>query len=523
MNLIALMTVLIVTFTVILIGGFWVLLQSKRPFAIWGKKGIMIFKLDPITRNVSPYKLDQLYNGRSKVSSWFTTNYKGHSSNILKLFGLIVNNPQGGKLFRNALHKIGNGDEEVHYDFIAKNIKVGKESIKIRFNFIIRKIVDVSDYLMIIDWKVISDNQKSLSNAKIIPIDNVIHKQAPFKGFITFDLNERVPFVREKFIHEIRDILKPQHYDIFAWSNLMIVVCYAKKNKSIKKKTMRFIKFVNNKKRKIGIAQFIDASGSARFQGINNKKDMNKALATLEFITNLSLRWNEPFVDLRTAQNFKQEFITYNDAAKKFRELIRLHDFKTKLLPIKNRKSQRKIIDYYVPDLESFDKYEIKNILLNNYNRKKLVDANIEKIIAYQNVEESILIDVNSSWLIDNASKLFKGKICYIIQIDDYSFVNKVTHIISDLIIKGFLIGLRIDSFSQFFITFIQKIKPSLVIIDQKIIQENPLTNTIHYTRLFSLKNIFETNNIKVIFENWSPQITNQLAAKLGINFYFNH
>lgn len=524
MSVIALVTILILIFTVTFVIWIVIFFQSRRQLAIWGQKGTMIFKLDPITRNVSPYKLDQLYDFRAPKKFWFKKNrYKTHGSNILKLFGLITNNPQGDKVFREILHQIGNGKENINVDFVAKDMRVGQENLRINFNFIVRKIIDVSDYLMIIKWKVLIDYPKNENDNWLTSIYEVAQNKSTFKGFITFDLNNRIPFVQEKFLKEIFSFINLKKYEVFLWSNLLVVICYAQTYKKIKKKTTRFIKFIDTKKRKIGLSQFIRASGSARFKDISSKKDLYKALATLDFITNLSLRWNEPFIDIRTAQSFKQEFIAYNNSSKQFRELVRLHNFDHKFLPIKSRKSQRKIIDYYVPDLKKFDQYEIRNILLNEHNQKYLIDSNIEKFLNEKKLEDSILIDINSSWLVNNFSRLVVGKICYIIKFDDYSHIEKASMIINDLITKGFSIGMRVDSFSHFFVTFIQKIKVAIIIIDQKIIEEKPLINTIHYTRLLALKNIFESTNIKVIFENLSPQITNQLATNLGINFYFNY
>lgn len=521
MDLINISTILMFIIALILTMALWIFLQSKRPFAIWGRKGTMIFKLDPITRNVLPYKLDQLYENKSKVSSWIKPNYKSHTSNILKLFGLMNNNAQGNKLYRQALHDIGNGQEEIRYSFIARNMRIGTEFNRINFEVLMRKIVDVSDYLIIVNWRVITKQESNFELVKLSTIDQIVQKKANFKGFITFDLNQKVPFVQDKFLKELSPIFKTKKYDVFLWTNLTIVVCYAKNYKKIKKLTTSFAKYVELKKRKIGLSQFINGSGSARFQNIHTKKDMNKALATLHFISNLSLKWNEPFVDLRTAQNFKPEFITFNDASRKFRDLIRSHQFQERLVPIKSRKTQRKVMDYIVINLNSFDQYEIKNILLSAFSQKELINANIEKFLSKE-VSEPVLIDVNASWLITNFNKLKLGKNFYVVKLDDYSFLDQIITIIQELKAKDFAIGLRVSDLCQFSITLIEKIKPVLVVIDQKVIEENNFSNILHYTKLLSFKNIFEHQNIKVIFENLSPQITNEIATHLGINFYYN-
>ena len=121
MNDVILTTMIIIIILIFIASGIWLFFHEKNAHIIWPTRGKMIFDLDPITRKVIPYSSTN-YSETTIVSLSNNRHSKMHVNNMMKLFNFMIQNNEGAKIYRDALHRIGNGEENLTYEFVAQKI-----------------------------------------------------------------------------------------------------------------------------------------------------------------------------------------------------------------------------------------------------------------------------------------------------------------------------------------------------------------------------------------------------------------
>lgn len=493
---------------------FWIvfLLHGKKTKEkLNTRRGTIVLRFNPNTKQINPYVLDGDTNKNDSNST----------INVSRIFNLFSNN-EHKKMFKNAISEATNRKSEIiEYTFnsLAVNVDNGKVDLKFFVSF--KKIDDSQEYVINIIWNEIIEELKGPSIRSISEV-TILKNPNNYFGFVSFSLNQYVPNCKNKFLHVIKDLLNDE-FDHFEDSGLMIFIYNNAKEKNVIKKTEYFIKNIKKLSKKISIKTYIHGTSQHIASNLTEKKDINKVIAQLDYLTSLSQSQKKSFIKFLDDKKFQLDFLNYYKARQEFRDLIKTQNVRTKTLDIYSVKGDKKTFKYTMPDIE-YHKYKL--VMFNTYYYRSLVNAIIEnKIEQKEEGNELTLIDVNSSWIIKKSSKLKNKKNVYIINLENYDQINEIIKVSSVLRSKEILLGLRIKNINDFTISLIKSSLPSLLIIDSKLTFDVSSIGA-ESIKVSTLKTILEETDIKIIFEDLSTKLNNDpnkgLRLKYKNDFYYD-
>ncbi|WP_128008699.1 hypothetical protein [Mycoplasma sp. ATU-Cv-508] len=214
-----------------------------------------------MTRKVTPYRVDHLSSDNFQTQEFaldetIKENKLRRQLSRQFVVHVITQHPENSKLYREALQQIDNGKTEISYDFKFNGARHFGKRVPLLFNVRLSKLDKVSDYLIVVNWKIDLEVPDDVTNALTTP-EEVANRDTKFKGFLVFNLNNHLTNVRENFICEILKLPLRFKYDIYEWRELVLLTCYAANYKKVKRKVNHLVELVKFKVDHAGWGTFI--------------------------------------------------------------------------------------------------------------------------------------------------------------------------------------------------------------------------------------------------------------------------
>ena len=504
--------------------GILMYVFSKKRFNT-KMKNTRIFQIDLFSRRVKPIDDKIQYDFSNFI---FKLPYGDKWFSLREVTSYLDN--ENLKLFRNALNEMEN-------DAAREEIQISQESqgnlLKMNFSFI--KKENGTDIIMIIKWEESknftksNDSKSNMFDKLNIKPNDIVEEfsideiSSNAYGLIALNMNNEIDNVKYKIFKILRKTKILKKHNIIIHDHLFIIVLKSKKNNIdlVNKKVKRMINKLEKKGIKYGLNILHNGSGSITIKSISTKNDYTKIISLLEYFIILSISKKQSFIsretyDLKKDKNAFQDFI---QSIKVFKTVVKRQSSDTRLFEVKSSKTNEKIIDYAMPNIQGIDKQILDKILINKNNIVSLMNAHAYKIAIDKKINIPVIIEINEEWLTKYKDEIKYKNAIYIVHVyHKHSYLNLV-NLFYELKKKGFTFGIKPHIMNEYILAFITQIKPDFIVIGNEFMDNSERSNSILKT--LRINNMALSNKIKTIFENPSSKINVVTRKNIGLDFYF--
>ncbi|NQZ65602.1 MAG: hypothetical protein HRT99_00090 [Mycoplasmatales bacterium] len=477
-------------------------------------KGVHIFNLDLYSKKIRQFK------STKKQKSIFKGIGKKDAIPLKNLLNQFDNSQSIKRKFREAMVKITSGVDQYSLNFEGKLNQVSKKNLYfIEITFY--KSDNSADYLMILSWRK-KVNKKSGKEIKVNYVDreHIININSKFKGFIAFNINQKINDSTNKFIKLLKlTINKDLTY--FKNNDVLIIVLHGPSMKNVNRQILSFISKIRKRGKSVGYNMFFNGSGYITLQEIYTHKSLNQAIRALDFFIILSIDLNKEFISNQTEEYNAEEYKKYSKAVRIFRFATRTGRISTTYKPVRRKSNNREIIRYAHPGVSDLNNNILKKVLSNGNNKIELMDAQAKIIGINKKIDTPVLIDVNSHWLIKNQSRMQYKKAIYVVNLNSQLRYNTLMETIKKLQKEEFVFAIRITKFTEMVGILIKQTNPQFILVDGIIWGEEGLSDSNLYITLLTIKKVAQSEKIKVIYENPPEMIDKKTAKNIGMQFYY--
>lgn len=483
-------------------------------------KGLSMFRLDIYSRKIS--KID---SGRREK---FIIRGFGRKKNpsLKQLSKSFISESNVEKQFRDVLNRIRKDPEKCQKIEFISGVPSQSNKHQYKFKISFSPFEETDDFIMTIAWKiVIKERKKKNIEIKHVDKEYVVNKPEKIKGFIAFNLNHDILNATTKLINIFNFFMSKfskKGIVYFKNNDTLIITFFGETTKSVTKKMRWFMDKVKVKAFGDGAKTLFSGSGYIALKDIDSNKELLKACRALDFFVILSIEEKRNFISNQDKSFDIENYKKYSAASKSFRAALRTGDLKTQLIPVKSRKTNKKVIEYAYPKINGLNDNMLRIMLTNRNNYIDLIDAHVKKIGIKTEAGSPILIDINSDWLITNYKKLKYKKAIYVIIIKQDTRYDVLEEVINWMGDNRFFFAIRIKNFTETIATLINQTCPQFILIDKSAWSKNGLANTKTFIDLLTIKKLADTGNIKIIYENPSKLVDKKMAEKINMNFYYN-
>ena len=501
----------LIVLSIVILSGLTIraiLLKSDKSF-----KGKAIFKVDPFSRKVISVKTP--YNQNSLFRHMHSKDWIKHKV-LIKEFN---SSDVVDKLFRDTLNSMVAKKGVNGFTFDSSLINRGKKRYAFTFSF--NEIEDDSNFYMTIDWKSIKKNRKVKSSSQLVDRETIISLPEKYKSFIAFNLNYDITDSANRLI-EIIDSIDNQRFKYFRNNDVMVIVFESDNINKLTRQTTHFVNKVKVKGGKLGANIFYKGSGYLILENVSTNSKMNQTLRALDFFIIISINNKIEFISNSSESYKADEFKKYAEGSKLFRKAVRSGDLSTVFHPVRNSKNRKTGIQYGTPLINGLNEHMLNQLLTNRNNKIEMINAHAKKVGVKKSLNEPLLLDVYSDWLIDNHKDLVYKKAIYVINIKYGTKFKLLKDVISSLREKGFFFAIRVSSFSEVVATLIKQSSPQFVIVDESVWGDNGVVDSKAFISLLSIKKLTEADNITLIYENPSKLIDKKTSEEISLNFFYD-
>ena len=505
--------------TIALLWGIWIILKSSVSFS-HNKRDMRLFEIDPNKR-----KVRIIPNTSTKFI--FKCFYKGNRNGKWEGYETLINsfkNSDGEAEFRNALHTLSRKKEvnKVSFNFeVYHRERLTFRKVVTKYWVVMGRINKSSLINTVIKYntRYLSLAEKEGKNNIITTQEEVIKLDKEYKGFVSFLI-----FSKQKdHIKEIADKISKLYSGrrkVYISNNIISLISQSNKSRWVRRKVKQDISLFNKKSLRIGISH--DMSGSATIYGrdINTILKLNKLMRTQEYFLSISSKNNIPFVSKDSEIFNLEEYRQFMEESSDFRSAVKSYQINPKICPVRRVSSDRKVIDFICPEVESISP-SVSSLLFENIEYKRmLTNAAATKFATTMIIKKPFMIDVCDDWLFSNYKEIEQKKGIYIInvlgtiQIED--FIRKTEEITN----AGINIAVRVKVIDNNMRSIIKRTNIKFIILDE-VISKN-VNNANILTRLLPLKKLANDRGIKFIFEEPDIKREKEWLRKIGLELYYS-
>ncbi|MCP4337269.1 MAG: hypothetical protein GY679_05495 [Mycoplasma sp.] len=424
------------------------------------------------------------------------------------------------KKYREALHLLDtNKEKEVEFETVLKNIYSKHKND----NFEMKTTMNKSSSEFIHVMLSYNNNTKQSPIEQIPLFEASFFKKLKLSSTILLILNTKQSknSQEEELIklNKIKKIVKRNIYNrsyAFVYKDRLIFSIPTSNQNKINVQIKKWIKDIIKDIKNIGLESWCSSGGFISNIIPDTPKKIQTAIIRLEYLIYKSKKTKqfEYFVseDLAKFKEFSKIYFEYEQAS-------RAGNVEIEEIPVRHYNSRKLLVNYYKPKVKiEGDDDLIQKIGSINYLKVKMADSFTKKIIDTK-PEQSLLLDVNSSWFIQNYSKLTNKKIVYTL---DFKKIIDHKHIgasISQIQENGFLCAIKINLYNIEVSNLIDEAKPKFIIIDSILAQKiwEPKVSL----KLTNLYQVAKERKIKLIYENPTRNIDSKQVEKIGLEFYY--
>ena len=176
--------------------------------------GLGIYSYDPFTRKVKTIKDGIL------VKTFLM--YRKNPTKIEWIISEMVSKDDVEKLFRDALYKISNKEENILFKFRGDFRRGKNKGNRFLFQVSFDLLEGTTDYIVNIFWKTAQEKKEYISNNTLLKKGDIISDKISPKGFIAFNLSSFVTNPHEQILRVINMVAK-KHVNYILEKDISIV------------------------------------------------------------------------------------------------------------------------------------------------------------------------------------------------------------------------------------------------------------------------------------------------------------
>lgn len=425
-----------------------------------------------------------------------------------------------------------NKDTENKFIKAFDSMETTKESQEFSFSHVISKkhyTINIQLYekesktghILIISYKEIIAPVETNKRVKFTTKKQVISETFIYKGFVAFNLKHLDSKGGFETINMIKNIW---HSDLsyFIHNKMLVVVFMSNSFKKNNKKIANLITCITQNAANFGGHLFYDGTSYITLKDVNTSQNLNRTLSALDFLIMLSIAKNKPFMTNQSKTFNIEEYKTYSKAFNKFKESIKLGEFETEYVPVKSMKTGRKVVNMVRPWVNGIEENVFRTIIKNNNNKLLLKDGFSKFVAVDQGISEPVFFNVNSSWLIDNAERIQETKSIFTLHLHENIDQPALLDAVKTLKSKGVIFAIKVNDLEEWIIPYIEYVEPKFIVLGKRIWNEDSVISSYSMIKLMKIKELTDKTKTKLIYENPSEVVDEQLRDKIDLNYYYN-
>lgn len=514
MNIAIILISVLAPLIIVAIFGYSVFNWRKNAIAKdkYQKGNTIVWKFDEKTRRFISYNilgepvtnLKMIESGTWVPVSYLTDNYPEHVQ----------------KMFREAFDQLDRGVESTSFKFDEKSIVHKDHMTYIEFSW--NKADDGTGYFMRAHWMARPIKKSHhIMHTNLLTKEQVAEHPSPWKGFIAFNIHNRGNYYSERLIEVIEKMFKFRSISFFYSAGYLVFVVFESSASRAKKRVGRFNKLFLKAGYKKGGTQLFEGSAYLMSSKADTVKAVNKVMQTLDYLISISIETKTNFLTWNKDMD-KNEFETFVDASKSFRQSVRTKTIESQVMTVKNWKTGRKTIEYRYPNLSSINQKLLSRILRNQNNTDYVINAHADANLLEKNLDKPCLVDITIGWLLEHQNDLTNKNIIYVVRLDynkDFELVQTTMKRLED---EGFVFALKIYAYSEAVTTLIQAVNPGFIVVSRTVWDEEGVLNSDRMFELMTINKLAHKYKIKMIYQQPSKIIDPHTAEKIGLQFYFD-
>lgn len=484
--------------------------QSELKKAV-PKKNTQVFKFDLRTRRVL------LMNALKVNVSAFRELVPNEWDSVQIITSRFSEDVQ--KQFMTAFDKLDKGAERVVFEFNTPSLfyKRHEAIYKVKFS----KIEDGTGYYMSMTWDAFKPQKmRTLLQSNHIEKEDVAVSSSRWKGFVAFNVRGGEQYI-QRLIELVSHLYKVREIDYFISSGYLIFVFYGDKASKVKSKINKFVRLFLGSGYRKGGGQLFEGSATFISASADNVKTINKIVQTLDYLISLSIESKTSFVTWNKDMS-KEEFETFVEASKSFRLSVRSKDIVNSSQIVRNWKSNRKVVEYFYPEIVGINSKLMSRILRNKNHIDFLIDAHADATILEHKLDKPGLVDVTPHWIFKNENNIKNKDIIYVVRADSHKEVPGLADVLTRLTAKGFIFAIKVYDYTEVMTTLIQAVRPQFIVVSKGVWNTEGLLDSEMLFKLMTIRKLSDQIKARIIYQEPSKLVDANTAEKIGLQFFYD-